>query len=170
MIFLNITQSPLEAWSGWEEIILGLEERSMPSRDISSIMKVLVKYLRIIKTVICTSILAFLIMLVLFQVSLEFIKGLVKHIKLQASSFLCASHNFQKSMPNSTGAIVKVFYLWPIKGIAKMIMTFKSALQIALTQFYLWSTYFEKLIQVCIKYHCIGVHIVNFTMAFEDDH
>ena len=52
---------------------------------------------------------------------------------------------------------VKVFYLWPIKAIAKMIMTFKSALQIALTRFYLWSTYFENLIQVCIKYHFIGV-------------
>ena len=52
---------------------------------------------------------------------------------------------------------VKVFYLWSIKAIAKVIMTFKSALQIALTQFYLWSTYFEKLIQVCIKYYFIGV-------------
>ena len=115
---------PLEAWNGWKEIILELEGKSMPSKAILSIMKVLVKYLRIIKTVICTSILAFLVLLVLFQVSLEFIEGFINTSNCRQVHFfvqvticyvcltLCVINHFQKSMPNSTSAICKKCFIY----------------------------------------------------------
>ena len=154
----------------------------MPSKAILSIMKVSVKYLRIIKTVICTSILAFLVLLVLFQVSSDFIEGIIKPSKLQTSLFLyavticyvcvtlCVINHFQKSMPNSTGAIWKSVLFMTDQSDSKNDNDFQVCPSDCLDSILFMIYIFWKIDTGMHKILFYRGALALFTMVFEDGH